>query len=134
MKVPSPVLGSIGQVQDSVNPAGSIGLQKQADSGDKSSGGGSDIHNQEHRTEYNSSRDRGPSSEPVYNKALFQHKLAKNAKSLLRNSTDVCQEQLIELLEECDSQDLSLIQSTDFIPFDNLEKGMYVIEMNKNVE
>ena len=87
LKVPPPVLGSIDQVQDSVNSAGSIGLQKRTDTSDKSSGGESDIHNKEYRTEYDSSRDRGTSSEQVYNKVLFQHKLAKNVKSLLRNST-----------------------------------------------
>ena len=54
----------------------------------------------------------------------------------------MCQEQLIELLDECDnieygtrySQGISLIQSTDFIPFDNLQKAMYVIQFNKNVD
>jgi len=87
LKVPPSVLGSIDQVQDSVNSAGSIGLQKRTDTSDKSSGGESDIHNNEYRTEYDSSRDRGTSSEQVYNKVLFQHKLAKNVKSLHCNST-----------------------------------------------
>ena len=129
-KVPFPVLGSIDQVQFSISAAGSIGLQSEAD------------YRTGYRTEYDSSKDQGRPSAPVFNKALFQHKLTRNAKSLLRNSTDVCQEQLIELLGECEnieyglrySQSLSLIQSTDFIPFDNLTKGMYVIQLNKNAD
>ena len=144
LRFPSPVLGSIDQVQGSINAAGSIGLQTQASLGVNSFGGRTESSNQGYRTEYDSSRDQGIPAAPVFNKAVFQHKLAKNAKSLLRNSTNVCQEQLIELLGECEnieyglrySQSLSLIQSTDYIPFDNLQKGqqMYVIQFNTNVE
>ena len=129
-KVPSPILGSIDQGEVSINSAGSIGLQTQAD------------YRTGYRTEYDSSKDQGRPSAPVFNKASFQHKLAKNAKSLLRNSSDVCQEQLCKFLDTCEnieygtrySQGLSLIQSTDFILFDNLQKGMYVIQFNKNVD
>ena len=129
-KGPSPVLGSIDQVEVSINSAGSIGLQTQAD------------YRTGYRTEYDSSKDQGRPAAPVFNKASFQHKLAKNAKSLLRNSSDVCQEQLCEFLDTCEnieygtrySQGLSLIQFTDFIPFDKLQKGMYVIQFNKKVD
>ena len=75
-KGPSPVLGSIDQVQVSSNSAGSIGLQTKA--GNRT----------EYRTEYDSSRDQIRSTAPVFNKASFQYKLTKNAKSLLRNSSD----------------------------------------------
>ena len=129
-KDPSPVLGSIDHARVPINSAGSIGLQTQAD------------FRTGFRTEYDSSKDQGRPSAQVFNKASFQHKLTKNAKALLRNSSDVCQEQLCEYLDTCDnieygtrySQGLSLIQSTDFIPFDNLQKGMYVIQFNNNVE
>jgi hypothetical protein len=126
----SSVPGSIDQGQVPLNSAGSIGLQKQPD------------FRSGFRTEYDSSIDQDRPAVPVFNKAVFQHKLSKNAKTLLFNSSDVNQEQLCEFLDSCDnigwglrySQALSLTQSIDFIPFDSLQKGMYVIQCNKKVD